>query len=70
MERSAQYRRFAADCLRLARIAGTEKERLLMVAMASGWLDLAERSEGAPASEEPLRKARRAPAPAGGRTRH
>lgn len=41
-----------------------------MVAMASGWLDLAERSEGAPASEEPLRKARRAPAPAGGRTRH
>jgi hypothetical protein len=42
MKPSSQYREFAADCLRLARSAKSEDERLILLEMAATWRSLAE----------------------------
>ncbi len=47
MERSDQYRRFAHECLDMARMSDNEQTRAVLVQMAQVWFRLAEAHEGA-----------------------
>ncbi len=43
MSRSDEYRRFAAECLKLARTAEDEKNRAVFLQMARAWFALAQK---------------------------
>jgi hypothetical protein len=45
MASTDDYRRLAADCLRIARESPNPKDRALLLRMAESWIRLAERSE-------------------------
>jgi hypothetical protein len=45
MSRSDGYRRFAAECLKIAHAAEDERQRAIFVQMARAWLSLAQRAE-------------------------
>jgi hypothetical protein len=45
LSRSDDYRRFAAECLKLAQSADDETRRSLFLQMAQAWLALAQREE-------------------------
>jgi hypothetical protein len=51
--RAVEYRRFAQQCLGLARSVSTEEARVLLVDMAVHWLRLAEEQEEESTSVEP-----------------
>ena len=43
MGRVDEYRRFAAECLKMAQAAEDEQRRTILLQMAQGWLDLAQK---------------------------
>jgi hypothetical protein len=45
MSRSDGYRRFAAECMKIAHAAEDERQRAIFVQMATAWLSLAQRVE-------------------------
>jgi phage terminase large subunit-like protein len=45
MGRSDEYRRFAAECLKIAHATGEEQHRATFMKMAQVWLDLARKDE-------------------------
>jgi hypothetical protein len=45
MHRSVDYRRFAAECLKIGQAAKAEQQRALFLEMASTWLALAQKDE-------------------------
>jgi hypothetical protein len=45
MSRSDDYRRFAAECLKIAHDAEDEQQRAIFVEMARAWSALAQRGE-------------------------
>ena len=54
MASTDDYRRLAAECLRIARESRNPKDRALLLRMAETWIRLAERSEERePAGETP-----------------
>ena len=46
MQNSTQYRTFADECVRLAKVAKTEHERKVLEEMAATWQMLAEKADG------------------------
>ncbi len=54
MSASERYRRYAAECLRLAQSAGAPADKTMLVEMADRWVRLAEQVERAekPTSEK------------------
>lgn len=48
---SKRYRRYAADCLRVAQQTTNQADKALLVAMAEQWLQLADRAEQLEPSE-------------------
>ena len=53
MASTDDYRRLAADCLRIARESPNPKDRALLLRMAESWIRLAERSEQRPGAHAP-----------------
>ena len=45
MDRSDQYRRFAQECLEMARTSESEQTRVVLIQMAQIWFRLAEARE-------------------------
>jgi hypothetical protein len=45
MSRLDEYRHFAAECLKMAQAAEDEQRRTILLQMAQGWLDLAQKDE-------------------------
>ena len=45
MDRSDQYRRFAQECLEMARTSESEQTRVVLIQMAQVWFRLAEARE-------------------------
>jgi hypothetical protein len=45
MSRAGQYRRYAAECLRLATSSDDVREKAVLLQMAEQWRQLAERAE-------------------------
>jgi len=45
MSRSDDYRRFAAECMKIASAAEDEQQRAIFVHMARTWLALAQKTE-------------------------
>jgi hypothetical protein len=45
MSRAEQYRRYAAECLRLANASEDAREKAMLLQMAEQWHRLAERAE-------------------------
>ena len=45
MRRSDDYRRFAAECLRIGQATEDERQRALFLQMARTWLALAQKDE-------------------------
>jgi hypothetical protein len=45
MSRSDDYRRFAAECMKIASVAEDERQRAIFIQMARAWLALAQRGE-------------------------
>jgi len=45
MNRSDEYRRYAAECLKMAHAADDEQQRAVFLQMAAVWLSLAQRGE-------------------------
>ena len=45
MSKSDQYRRFAAECLKMAQNSETEQQRSIFLQMASAWLALAQKDQ-------------------------
>jgi hypothetical protein len=45
MSRAGQYRRYAAECLRLATSSNDVREKAVLLQMAEQWRQLAERAE-------------------------
>jgi hypothetical protein len=45
MSREGQYRRYAAECLRLANSTEDMREKVVLLQMAEQWRQLAERAE-------------------------
>jgi hypothetical protein len=45
MRRSDDYRRFAAECLKIGQAAENEQQRALFLQMARTWLALAQKDE-------------------------
>ena len=45
MSRSDDYRRFAAECMKIASTAEDEQQRAIFVHMARTWLALAQKTE-------------------------
>jgi hypothetical protein len=43
MSRVDEYRRFAAECLKMAKAAEDEQRRTILLQMAQGWLALAQK---------------------------
>lgn len=52
MSRSDEYRRFAAECLKIGQAAKAEGQRALFLEMASTWLALAQKDETSPDSHQ------------------
>jgi hypothetical protein len=54
MSRAHEYRRYAADCVRVARLINNPADKAMLLDMAQKWRSLAEReeaqAEGEPAS--------------------
>jgi hypothetical protein len=48
MRKSDDYRRFAAECLKIAQATEDEQQRALFLQMARTWLTLAQRDETNP----------------------
>jgi hypothetical protein len=51
VQRSEEYRRFAQECLEMARVTDDERARATLIQMAQVWFRLAEereRDDGAP----------------------
>ncbi len=46
MDRSDQYRRFAQECLEMARTSESEQTRVVLIQMAQVWFRLAETRAG------------------------
>ncbi len=46
MDRSDQYRRFAQECLEMARTSESEQTRVVLIQMAQVWFRLAEARAG------------------------
>jgi hypothetical protein len=54
MSRAEDYRRFAAECLKLVQSAEDEAKRALFLQMARAWLALAQKEEtGRDRNEDP-----------------
>src|SRR4051812_16813007 len=53
MASTDDYRRLAAECLRIAHDSQNPKDRALLLRMAESWIRLAERSEERSLSDEP-----------------
>lgn len=53
MASTDEYRRLAAECLRIAHDSPNPKDRALLLRMAESWVRLAERSEDRSLSDEP-----------------
>ena len=45
MSRAEEYRRFAAECLRVAHDSKNPKDKALMLVMAQKWRELADKAE-------------------------
>jgi hypothetical protein len=45
MSRSNEYRRFAAECVNIARACEDKQQQAIFLKMAQVWLDLARRAE-------------------------
>jgi hypothetical protein len=45
MARADEYRRYAAECLRVAQKTNNPSDKAMMLEMAQKWRELAERSE-------------------------
>ena len=45
VSRSGEYRRFAAECLKIGQAAEDEQQRAIFLQMARAWLALAQRDE-------------------------
>jgi hypothetical protein len=45
LNRSDEYRRFAAECLKIGQAAEDEKQRALFLQMARAWLALAQKDD-------------------------
>lgn len=45
MSKSDEYRRFAAECLKIGQAAEDEQRRAIFLQMASAWLALAQKEE-------------------------
>lgn len=45
MGRSDEYRRFAAECLKIEQTTKDEQQRAIFLQMARAWLDLAQKDE-------------------------
>lgn len=45
MSRAEQYRRYAAECVRLASASESAREKAMLVQMAEQWRQLAKRAE-------------------------
>jgi hypothetical protein len=45
MARADEYRRYAAECLRVAQTTNIPSDKAMMLEMAQKWRELAERSE-------------------------
>lgn len=57
MDRSDQYRRFAQECLEMARTSESEQTRVVLIQMAQVWFRLAEaRQNGARTSRDTYTK--------------
>jgi outer membrane biosynthesis protein TonB len=52
-ERAEEYRRLAADCVVMARLALTEEARTALIDQAQTWLRLAEKQEQQEAPDDP-----------------
>ncbi|HTS41339.1 MAG TPA: hypothetical protein VMH84_12460 [Xanthobacteraceae bacterium] len=48
MTSSAQYRRYAADCVRVAQTIHDPADKAMLLQMAKIWIDLAEKAEKKP----------------------
>ena len=53
MDRSDQYRRFAQECLEMARTSESEQTRVVLIQMAQVWFRLAAARESDGASHRP-----------------
>jgi hypothetical protein len=53
MQASLEYRRFAEECERLARRAGTQRQRDVLLEMAAAWKQLAEAAESKGIEDRP-----------------
>ena len=54
MSRSDEYRRFAAECLKIEQAADDEQQRAIFLQMARAWLALAQKEKtGADRNEGP-----------------
>jgi hypothetical protein len=45
MARAEEYRRYAAECVRVAQDTADPKDKALLLEMAQRWLELAERAQ-------------------------
>jgi len=57
MARADEYRRYAAECLRVAQKTNNPSDKAMMLEMAQRWLELAERSERESDTKKKLQKA-------------
>jgi hypothetical protein len=48
VSRSGEYRRFAAECLKIGQAAEDEQQRAIFLQMARAWLALAQRADTSP----------------------
>ena len=53
MDRSDQYRRFAQECLAMARTSESDQTRVVLIQMAQVWFRLAQVYEPADAGDRP-----------------
>ena len=53
MDRSDQYRRFAQECLEMARTSESDQTRVVLIQMAQVWFRLAETHENGAAKPQP-----------------
>jgi hypothetical protein len=45
MSRAEEYRRYAAECIRVAQVAADPKDKALLLEMAEKWRELAKRAD-------------------------
>jgi len=53
-QRAEEYRRLASECLAASRAVSSEETRAALIAIAQGWLRLAEEQDDAEAEDLPL----------------